>query len=248
MKIIRLVPTLIIVLLLGSCSGDSGLSGTYKGNVNGKPAVMTIKSDGSSLTGAIIMGSYRYGLTGKVNGSAVSGYMTDANGKAVNMTMQGLDNRLIMVLIVKHPATGQIVRRVPLTFTRGAGGSAPGRQTGNVASSNSGQLDRSLVGRWRYSKIYRSGSFSTTTTRYLSMLGNGTYQYGGGRLYVSDVNASGRSGRSNVQTGNWKTANNIIYVKGQGSSNWQAYARYFVKGNSMMMTFGNGKRQLWKRY
>jgi hypothetical protein len=33
----------------------------------------------------------------------------------------------------------------------------------------------------------------------------------------------------------------------QGSTQWVPYPRYYVEGASLMLTFGDGSRQLWER-
>jgi hypothetical protein len=231
-----------ILIMLSGCSSDQGLTGQWNSNINGTAATMNLKQDGDDISGDVSVGNYRYTMKGSFSGQTATGKLADMNGKTLDFSLTGKENSLTLTLIARHPASGQIIRQVPLMFSRSGSGA-----NRSASSGSAGNIDQRLVGRWRYEKIYRSGSFSTTTTRYLVMSANGTYQYGSGRLYVSAPNASGRSSRGDVQTGRWKTENSIIYINENGSG-WQAYARYFVKGNSMMMTFNNGNKMLWSRY
>ena len=230
----------LILIILSGCSSDKGLTGTWHSNISGIAATMKLEQDGDNIRGKISGGNYRYTLKGSLKGKTAGGKLADMSGKTLDFTLAGNDKTLTLTLIARHPATGQVLRQIPLVFPRSGAGDSR-------SASRSSDIDQRLVGRWRYSKIYMSGSFSTTTTRYLVMSGNGTYQYGNGRLYVSAPNASGRTSRSNVQTGRWKTTNRIIYISDNGS-NWEPYAKYYVQGNSMLMTFSNGKKMLWKRY
>ena len=45
--------------------------------------------------------------------------------------------------------------------------------------------------------------------------------------------------------GQWRTENKMVYIN-EGSG-WTPFAKYYVEGNSLMFTFGDGSKQIWKR-
>lgn len=113
--------------------------------------------------------------------------------------------------------------------------------------------DQRLVGAWRYSKTYISGSFSSITVRNLVIKADGTCLEGG-RLMASMEHAdnggnatgwsSADSGRGAEHRGRWHTeGKNIILRWSDGSSEtWRVY----LEGNSMLWSQGK-TRKLWKR-
>lgn len=284
----RFLPILLLLtLFLQGCSSDPGLTGTWRGTSNGRVTTMALKQDGKDLTGSINTGRSQLGIKGKVNGQAASGKITASNGKTLDFTMIDNQGSLTLTIIIKHPATGQVLRQAAMVFTRsqtsvgmpmpgnaatpartpgginsginpGAmipGRSSPGMMPGRSrpsysrpGTSNNVQRDMRLVGSWRYTKHFSSGSYSSTNERNLRMLANGTYQYGAGRFMATVPGAGRASDRGDVQTGQWRTSNGIIYIYESGGSGWEAYAKYHIEGNAMLMTLRDGTRMLWNRY
>lgn len=112
---------------------------------------------------------------------------------------------------------------------------------------NSSQRDPALVGFWRYTKSYTSGDFSMVTEKYMEVRTDGTYSYGNGKVAGGGNSGSFGSGGGDVITGKWRTENGIIYIDEGGYGNWVPYSGYYVEGNSLMLKFNNGEKEIWHR-
>ena len=56
---------------------------------------------------------------------------------------------------------------------------------------------------------------------------------------------SAESRGDDVIRGRWRTEGGIVYVDtGLG---WELYARYYVEGSKLMLTFESGAREIWYR-
>lgn len=118
----------------------------------------------------------------------------------------------------------------------------------NGKESENYQRDPSLVGLWHYSDSYTSGDFSMTTEKYMEVRMDGTYSYGNGRVIGGGDAGSFDSGNdgSDLLTGRWRTENGIIYID-EGYGNWTPYCGYYVEGNTLMLKFNDGSKELWYR-
>jgi hypothetical protein len=56
---------------------------------------------------------------------------------------------------------------------------------------------------------------------------------------------SGESRGADATRGRWRTQGGIVYVN--GGAGWEAYARYYVEGSKLMLTFESGSREIWYR-
>ena len=110
------------------------------------------------------------------------------------------------------------------------------------------EYDPMLVGLWRNSNSYTSGDFGMVSEKYLEIRPDGTYSYGNGRVIGGGNAGSFDSGRGgDVITGKWRTENRIIYIDENGTGNWLPYSGYYVEGNSLLLKFGNGSKEIWHR-
>ena len=242
---------LLLALACGPLAAQS-LDGTYHGDISGTPATLTLQQEGSALRGAIDAGGYGYTLTGTARGGGGEGTLTDPQaGSAMAFEMAAQGSALTLTILATDPY-GQ-VQRIPFSFQR-AGGSgsygaaapspAPGPSAGGEANV---QRDPALVGVWSYSNTYNSGDFSGTTRLQMQVNPDGTYLYGGGGVSISGDAGYGRSSSGDVTRGEWRTEGNIVHIREAGSPQWTPYARYYVEGNQMLLTFGDGSRQVWNR-
>ena len=110
------------------------------------------------------------------------------------------------------------------------------------------EYDPMLVGLWRSSNSYTSGDFGMVSEKYLEIRPDGTYSYGNGRVIGGGNAGSFDSGRGgDVITGKWRTENRIIFIDEAGSGNWVPYSGYYVEGNSLLLKFVNGSKEIWHR-
>lgn len=115
------------------------------------------------------------------------------------------------------------------------------------AHDNSYQRDPALAGFWRYTKSYASGDFSMVTEKYMEVRPEGTYSYGNGKVAGGGNSGSFGSGGGDVITGKWRTENGIIYIDEGGYDNWVPYSYYYVEGNSLMLKYNSGSKEIWHR-
>jgi hypothetical protein len=114
------------------------------------------------------------------------------------------------------------------------------------------QGDPRLVGSWRYSKTYISGTFSSITVRNLVLRADGTCLEGG-KLFagMTHQNSTGETiGSTNGESGaadyvgRWRAEGKSIVLTWDGSSTerWD----FYIEGSSMLWKDGNS-RKLWER-
>jgi hypothetical protein len=57
---------------------------------------------------------------------------------------------------------------------------------------------------------------------------------------------SAESRGSESTRGQWRTEAGVVHVR-SGMGGWEPYARYYVEGAQLMLTFDNGQREVWSR-
>ncbi len=225
-------------------------SGDFNGNIAGTPSVLSLTQNGSQISGKIDAGGYIYNIQGSATGNQAQGQVSDpqtGGGMAFQATLQG------GAVNMNLSANGQ---QLNLQFSKGGApqqsiGQAynnqqPGGMNNSSGNANPASLDQRVVGNWLYTESNSGGGFSFAAQWRLILQPNGTYVYGDGKIAGGGAGVSGSSGGGGVQSqGQWKTENSVIYIN-EGAG-WQAYARYYVEGASMMFTFGDGSKQVWKR-
>lgn len=217
----------------------AGMDGRYSGQFQGQPALATLSVQQSAVRGTLDVGGYVYRVEASRRGDGAEGRMLDQEGMAVpvNLTLKGQDLRMRVYV------QGALAAPVEIVLVRDA--RAGGRASAPPAPA--GQIDPMLVGQWVRSQSYTSGDFSAASETRVTLFANGTYQFGPGRVV-----GGGRSGSFDVgggasgAGGRWRTENRILYTQEAGSG-WTPYARYYVEGNSLMLTFGDGSREIWSR-
>lgn len=219
------------------------LAGTYSGQFNGQPARATLTVERDAVSGTLDVGGYVYRIQGRRQGAGAEGQMIDQDGRALQLSLQSANDRLTMLA---QAVPGVPLASVQIELTRGENGSgsvAGGAQAAQV------ELDPALVGRWVQRDSYTSGDFSLANERRVTLFPDGTYQFGPGRVIGGgdagsfDSGAGGASGSG----GRWHTKERILYAMETGSMGWEPYARYYVEGNKLLLTFGNGSREIWHR-
>lgn len=247
---------LAVALLLGPLAAFAQFAGHYVYQGAQGAVTLTLQQRDGAVSGSM------RGIDGSVmefdgrlrdGGKGVAG-TARAGGHSGIFAAKFLDGRLALIIADVDPATGRakLDSTLELAFERAAPGSSPppaARQPGvgtQQAAAPSSERDPALVGHWVHSNVYRSGDFSGTSSRQLVVQPDGTYQIGHGSVQVSSNHGFGRSQGEDFTTGQWRTQNRIVYVR-EGGSQWVPYARYYVEGGSMLLTFENGSKQLWQR-
>lgn len=219
------------------------LTGTYQGTIEGTPATLTLQQEGGDLWGQINANEYLYYLSGKANGNSSQGTLTDSQTQGVMNYEGSLVGNHFSLSISTGGGSPFVIQ-----FNKGNTPAEPSDGTINSKEETTSyaQLDQRIVGNWLYTDSYSSGEFSFASQYRMIVNSDGTYLYGDGKVAGGGAGVSGTSGGgSGMSPGKWKTENGIIYInEGYG---WQAYAKYYVESASMMLTFGDGSKQVWKR-
>ena len=225
------------------------LAGSYSGDISGTSATLMLQVQAGNLTGRIDAGGYPYDLDGRIVGpdQAQGSFRDPQTGASGEMSLQKQGQQLLLQL--QLPGQPQ---PLVLHFSSSGGGSrvqGPLAGGGAAKGGSSPQVERDpvLVGQWRYTESYSSGSFSGASQTSLVIHPDGRYEYGDSKFAGGGAGIGGSSGGGDVEVGEWKSQNSIVYIRSPGAQQWQPYARYYVDGASMLLTFGDGSKQVWKR-
>lgn len=230
-----------------SSTASSEWVGSYHGDIEGTPAVLTLERDGARLRGEIDASGYRYELDGDVDALRSKGRLVDPQTRGVMAYQGSLEGDDLQLSLEANGA------RLELRFTRRAAASTGAGSAGGSGStpdatampSDRAQRDARLVGHWLHTDSYTSGEFSFATQLRLILRSDGSYLYGDSKVAGGGAGISAESGGGDMTRGRWRTADSVVQVdEGFG---WQPYARYYVEGDSMLLTFGDGTKQVWKR-
>lgn len=230
----------LFAFLVGNV-GAATLDGLYHGMINGVPSSLDLQVADDQLNGEIDAGGYKYTLHGRISGPAAEGVFSDpASGGSGNFrAMQDGDRVRLELQLGGQP--------IVLWFESNPDG-LPGQSahagTGREAAT---QQDPVLVGRWRQTESMTSGDFTGVVQTFMSILPDGSFQYGDGRFVGGGPGIGGSSGGGDVSVGEWRTENSVVYIREPGQPNWSPFARYHVEGARLLFTFGDGSRQLWSR-
>lgn len=231
------------VLLALFFQGTTDWNGQYMGSFQDQQASATLQEQNDNITGELLVANYPYQIRATVvdNWSARGQLVDQATGGELPLQLQLNGNQLTLNLEAM-----QIV--LIKQGTPKAGGPLGQPQVKRNTSQESVERDQGIIGSWLYSKSYTSGdSFGGVTETSMIIRADGTYQYGGSQVAGGDASVSFQSGGGDWSSGEWKTANGIIYIKEQGSANWTAYCEYVVDYENLLFTFEDGTKMLWNR-
>jgi hypothetical protein len=223
-----------------------GFGGNFTGKVEGIAISAKMDVQGDALSGVIDVGGEKFKLKGKVDGNKATGRIRDPQNGGDRMKFRGKLNGKSLVLTIKVPDTPGMVLR----FKR-RGSVATGARTNSKAAATSKEEGSShnpaLVGTWSKTTSMGSGGASFSSKEYMRVFRNGRYQVGAGQAVAGGAGWSMGSdnGVEITGSGKWKTQGTTVLIN-EGSG-WQAIARFYVEGNRLMFTLGDGSRQVWHR-
>ncbi len=231
----------------------AGLAGTWSGSLQGQRARAELVSQQDTLSGTLDVSGYVYRIRARQQGQAAQGEMTDQEGQSVPVSLQADGDRLTMRV---QAVPGVAAATLEIHLLRGAGragAEAPPAAAqadpwggGDAVPAGPGGVDPVLIGTWSRVESYHSGDFSIANQQVITLFADGTYRFGGGRM-VGGGDAGTLEGQSGGgDSGRWSAHNRLLYVFEPGIG-WQPYARYHVEGSKVMVTFGDGTREIWNR-
>jgi hypothetical protein len=229
-------------------------TGTYSVSINGQRSVMRLTQSGTEVTGQIDEAK----VVGKVEGQQAQVQIIDTgSGQAVGAAaMQRVGEQVFVLIGVRDPDSGEIIKLPLLTFSREA--AQPATQPQPQAQQQqpqqqqqqpvaSAQLDQRLVGRWLYTHTYVSGDFTAASDTWFILNADGTYQYGGGRAAAGGAGSSMVTDRANMETGRWRAEDKTLYAMPEGSSEWSVVGTYMVDDNNFLLKSGGGGKRIFSR-
>ena len=231
--------------LLFSASA-AAFTGSFAGRLEGQPVSAELRERSGHIEGTVQISGYRYRVAARRSGARATGELHDEAGARVPLVLSLEGERLTLAVHAQGPNAPAL--EIALAKS-GAAPRAPAGSRGAPAPQTQARaIDPALVGRWSKSESYTSGDFSAASETNIHLFPDGTYRFGASKLYGGgDAGSFGSEGAGGGEQGRWSTAGRILYVLDSASGQWSAYARYYVEGNRALLTYGNGKREVWQR-
>jgi len=244
------MPLIVFFLSFYSWSvrSQNSWNGTFEGNVIGVTARLVGQKSNAGWTATIDANNYIIHLQGSIVEMQSTGTMSDPQaGTSIPYAAILKGNQIILKIEDMNPLSGQ-VEKMEFIFTRTKDQE---NETDQISLSPSGKPadrathDQNLVGTWRFTDSYVSGEFSFATDWFIWFYADGTFKYSEGRTAGGGPDVSADTGAGDVGTATWKSENKSISLdEGNG---WQFYAKYYRENNYLMLTYGNGKKQVWEK-
>ena len=237
---------LLLIVAVPAVPASDDLSGTFNGELQGVSATLTLEhaADGF-LSGEIDAQGYRYMVTGSVTDGRAAGVLVDPQtGGQIPFEVSRNKEGLRLVLAGTNPMSGE-KNYIPLIFREGA--PASGGPVGGTAGA-AANVPQELVGLWRMSESMTRGDASLATESYLELSADGRFTIGGSRVVAGGAGWGGDTGSGGAEEkGLWKAEGQVILIRGTADQPWVPFARYYTEPGKLMLTTGDGSRQLLHR-
>ncbi len=201
-------------------------AGNWYGTINGTPSTLTLSPARPQITGKVDAGGYLYSLalTEGADGAAQGTLRDDKLGASVSAALT--------------PAEGGLA----LTFT------LPGQKPtiipfNRTAPKPNDNLDPRLIGHWLNSESHVSGSFSSVVEISITFLADGRALEFEGRVIGSGHDTGPGQGTTTYY---WAADGRQLFF-GQAPGQYEHASNYVIEGNSLLVTQGDGKRDVWQR-
>lgn len=122
---------------------------------------------------------------------------------------------------------------------------APAPSAAGPGQAQAEERDPNLAGAWGRTDSLSSGDASLSTKLSLLICRDGKFTRTVGDSAGGGAGWSAESSGSESTRGRWRTQAGVIYTN--SGAGWEAYARYYVEGAKLMLTFSGGQREIWYR-
>jgi len=229
---------------------NSDWTGSFEGQIFGANATMIALLSGDQWKGTIAVSGYPVKFEGTMIDNQARGTLTDEQAKTSSaFTAKYAGNQITINMHDINPITG-LEENMDFIFFKVKDqqvvGSILSSSVNVVDSPPPSTIDRSLLGLWRFTDTYVSGDYSFATDYFIQFNANGILLLTDGRTAGGGPASSLDTGDGDTHQGEWKSEKNTVYTK-DAKNRWQSYARYVVDGNTMMLTYANGKKQVWEK-
>lgn len=220
------------------------LDGRFQADLAGANTVLDLQQQGQVVTGRYSEnGTLQLDLRGQYDGQVLNAEIVLPQTNQVIATLAATygNDQLNARLAARDPVSGQVLERQAL-FQR-----SPSTATGATRTS-AGTLDPALVGTWVHEDIINSGgasfaSFNTVLTLHLAPDGRveqWSRSVGGGSDWSYDSDGTLQ------YAGQWQTAEGVLLVRPDGSTDYQPATRYRFS-DPYLVTEDQGGRKIWQR-
>ncbi len=235
---------LVVMAAMPLLAAGQGFSGRWIGDLQGVAATLTLtESPDGSLSGEIDAQGYLYRVRGTVSAGRASGTLLDPQTSGeLAFEAAPATGGLELTLVATNPMTGE-TNRIPLMFRDPS--AAGGTQGGGAGAA---KVPAELVGVWRMSDSMSSGDATMVTESYLELTADGRFALGGSRAIGGGGGWGGDTGAGGVEeSGLWKAEGQVIHIRRTTADPWVPFARYYTEPGKLMLTTGDGSRQLLYR-
>lgn len=216
----------VMLATMAGAATAAAIDGEYRATVDGVDTVLSLRSDGSAVSGTYAEGALQLDIVGRLD--------ADRLQAQVRVPASGLDIAVLDAKVAAdtldagidahNPLTGE--RRSTHAVFRRTASQAP--SANDVATTVPDTLDRRLIGTWVNEKMINSGgsnfaSFTTVMTMALAADGRVSQwsrSVGGGGDWSYD------SAGELQYSGRWSSQDGVLYVRLDGAAGFQPTARY----------------------
>jgi len=224
----------------------AGLDGHYRATLDGQPAELILRSQGTAVTGQYVENhSLRLDLRGSFDGQLLRAEISAAQSGLLlaNMNASYADGMLNARIAARDPRSGAVLEREVL-FQRQL---AP-TPAATPQPASRGPLDPTLVGTWVHENTIASGganpaSFTTQLTLQLAADGS-VAQWR--RAVAGAADWSYDSPGELQYRGHWRSADGLLLVQLQGRDDFQPAAHYRFS-EQYLVTESNTGKMVWQR-
>jgi len=207
--------------------------GTFWTDVNGTRIVLRLEQSGATVTGKVDGAT----ISGRADGSVARGDVSDPQSPQIAATfeMARKGAQLAFTLTLRDPQSGQTATVPTITLTAGE----PPRVDA--------KLDQRAIGRWRHTWARASGDFTVAIDVSMILGADGSFAYGDSKMAGGGADSSFVGNDGEVERGHWCAEGGVLYASQDNGATWHPYAKYAISGDTMMLTYDNGKKQIWER-
>ena len=259
------IPVLFCLMLSGiDVEAQQVWVGTFKGNVNGDAATLTLQSAGPGKVKGTLKDTYQtFEVTGETTGNRFAGdakentlglafvLLGELNGNTAEM-------KLVFELLGQISETPfTLIKQNSSSTTSAANNSASTKaKTGGTSLPAGAKLDPNVVGKWTKNETYNSGYgdnfMGGNFSQSLIFMADGSVAEGSSSASIGGSNYSGSSkgaGSGVIDGLRWYTKANMLWlsIDQNGQKQEVELGRYYIENNRMLITGKNGEKILLSR-
>ena len=224
-----LISVVTLTCLITPAIAADNFTGSYTGRLGSAEAAMTLRSDGTVVSGSIKHAAGAdIDLRGELQEGKVIGAAMSRQGAAFFEAWRELGG---VIVVIREPGTvtGQAVE------TRGEFVlSAEPAATADHQSTASVSRDAALVGTWLTRHLVTNGDMVLPVLTKMILDADGSYSES------DDLNISSKSGQ-------WRNEGGQIYYMAEGAEAWSSVGQYLLNGDRLITALPDTPPLVWLR-